>query len=102
MSFWLIRVVNRLGCESANTDNILTYKNIFVLALSKTAATGDANVADIPAAAPATRRVCRSLLVWQKNCAISKPKASPVIIMGPSAPRDIRRIGERKFTGVAF
>jgi hypothetical protein len=33
MSFLLISVVNRLGCESANVDNILTYKKIFVLAL---------------------------------------------------------------------
>ena len=32
MSLLLIRVVNRLGCESANADNILTYKKIFVLA----------------------------------------------------------------------
>src|SRR5215831_2937522 len=54
---------------------------------SKTAATGDANVADMPAAAPATSRVFRSLLVRRKNCAISEPKAPPVIIMGPSAPK---------------
>ena len=33
MSFLLISVVNRLGCESANVDNILTYKKIFVLEL---------------------------------------------------------------------
>jgi len=33
MSFLLIRRVNRLGCESANVDDILTYKKIFVLAL---------------------------------------------------------------------
>jgi hypothetical protein len=33
MSFLLISVVNRLGYESANVDNILIYKKIFVLAL---------------------------------------------------------------------
>jgi hypothetical protein len=33
MSFLLISSVNRLGCESANVDNILTYKKIFVLVL---------------------------------------------------------------------
>ena len=35
MSFLLISVVNRLGCESANVDNILTYKKIFVLELRR-------------------------------------------------------------------
>jgi len=34
MSFLLISVANRLGCKSVNVDNILTYKKIFVLALS--------------------------------------------------------------------
>ena len=33
MSFLLISVANRLGCESVNVDKILTYKKIFVLAL---------------------------------------------------------------------
>lgn len=33
MSFLLISVVHRLDWESANVDNILTYKKIFVLAL---------------------------------------------------------------------
>src|SRR5262245_60322640 len=33
MSFLLISVVNRVGCESINEDNILTYKKIFVLVL---------------------------------------------------------------------
>ena len=32
MSLLLIRVVNRLGCESAKADNSLTYKKISVLA----------------------------------------------------------------------
>lgn len=35
MPFLLISRVNRLGCESANVDDILSYKNIFVLALSR-------------------------------------------------------------------
>ena len=35
MSFLLISVANRLGCESVNVDDILTYKKIFVLALRK-------------------------------------------------------------------
>src|SRR5262249_48760219 len=34
MSFLLISVVNKVGGESVNVDNILTYKNIFVLALN--------------------------------------------------------------------
>src|SRR5262249_42684295 len=34
MSFLLISVVNKLGCESVNVDTILTHKKIFVLALS--------------------------------------------------------------------
>ena len=35
MSFWLISAANRLGCESTNVVNILTYKKIFVLALRR-------------------------------------------------------------------
>ena len=50
------------------------------------AATGVANVADIPAAAPATRRVVRSASVSLIHCAMSEPKAPPVMMMGPSAP----------------
>jgi hypothetical protein len=45
MSFLLISVVNRLGCESANVDNILTYKKIFVLAL-RTVRTSSTNPHD--------------------------------------------------------
>jgi hypothetical protein len=47
---------------------------------------GAANVADMPAHAPATSSVFRSALVKWKNCAISEPKAPPVMMMGPSAP----------------
>src|SRR6266403_216756 len=44
---------------------------------SRTAATGDAKVADIPPAAPATSRVFRSALVSLKNWASIEPKAPP-------------------------
>ncbi len=50
------------------------------------AAIGLANVADIPAAAPATSSVVRSASVSFTHCAISEPKAPPVIMIGPSAP----------------
>src|SRR5690349_14061660 len=53
---------------------------------SITAAIGDAKVADIPAAAPATSRVLRSTLVRWKNCATIDPNAPPVMMIGPSAP----------------
>lgn len=42
-------------------------------------ASGAANVADIPAEAPATSSVRRSMLVKWKNCAINDPKAPPVM-----------------------
>jgi hypothetical protein len=51
------------------------------------AATGVANVADIPAAAPATNSVVRSASVTRIHCAISDPTAPPVIMIGPSAPK---------------
>src|SRR4030095_8693613 len=35
ISFLLISMVNRLGCESAKVANTLTYKKIFVLELRK-------------------------------------------------------------------
>ena len=54
---------------------------------SSTAATGVANVADMPAAAPATSSVFRSLLVRWKCCATSDPIAPPVRMIGPSAPK---------------
>ncbi len=54
---------------------------------SRTAARGDAKVADIPPAAPATSRVFRSALVSLKNCASIEPKAPPVMMIGPSAPK---------------
>src|SRR5262249_39723631 len=53
---------------------------------SSTAATGEANVADMPPAAPATSSVFRSALVSRKSCATIEPKAPPVMMMGPSAP----------------
>ena len=53
---------------------------------SKIAATGVANVADMPAAAPATNSVVRSASVRRIHCAISDPNAPPVIMIGPSAP----------------
>ena len=53
---------------------------------SRTAASGAANVADIPAAAPATSSVFRSALLRWNNCAISDPSAPPVMMIGPSAP----------------
>ncbi len=51
-----------------------------------TEASGAAKVADMPAAAPATSNVLRSMLVKWKNCAIIDPKAPPVMMIGPSAP----------------
>src|SRR5207247_4120546 len=51
------------------------------------AATGEAKVADIPPAAPATRRVFRSVLERRKNWAAIEPKAPPVMMIGPSAPK---------------
>ena len=53
---------------------------------SSTEATGAANVADMPAAAPTTSSVFRSALVRWKNCAMSDPIAPPVMMIGPSAP----------------
>ena len=53
---------------------------------SRTDASGAANVADMPAAAPATSSVFRSALVRWKNCAMSDPIAPPVMMIGPSAP----------------
>src|SRR6201995_724435 len=50
------------------------------------AATGVANVADIPAAAPATSSVVLSASVTRIHCAISEPTAPPDMMIGPSAP----------------
>src|SRR6266436_3463125 len=55
---------------------------------SRTAATGDAKVADIPPAAPATSRVFRSALVSLKNCASIEPKAPPVMMIAAAADED--------------
>ena len=54
---------------------------------SNTEARGAANVADIPAAAPATSSVLRSALLRWNNCAIIDPNAPPVMMIGPSAPK---------------
>jgi hypothetical protein len=40
----------------------------------------------MPAAAPATSSVLRSALVRWKYCAMTEPKAPPVMMIGPSAP----------------
>jgi len=53
---------------------------------SRTEATGAANVADMPAAAPATSSVLRSTAVSRRNWATSEPTAPPVMMIGPSAP----------------
>jgi len=53
----------------------------------RTAATGDPNVADIPAAAPAARSVFRSSAVMRRSCPMSEPSAPPVAMIGPSAPK---------------
>ena len=54
---------------------------------SNTAAKGAAKVADMPAAAPATSSVVRSASVSLTHCASSDPKAPPVMMIGPSAPK---------------
>ncbi len=48
---------------------------------------GDAKMADMPAAAPATSRVLRSADDRWKSCAKSEPNAPPVMMIGPSAPK---------------
>ncbi len=52
----------------------------------RTEAIGDAKIADIPAAAPATRSVFRSADERWKSCAKREPNAPPVMMIGPSAP----------------
>ena len=47
---------------------------------------GVANVADMPAAAPATSSVVRSASERCNHCATRDPKAPPVMMIGPSAP----------------
>jgi len=54
---------------------------------NKIAARGAANVADIPAAAPATSSVVRSAALSLSHCATSDPNAPPVMMIGPSAPK---------------
>jgi hypothetical protein len=54
---------------------------------SKVAAMGEGKAADMPPAAPATSRVLRSAELRWNNCARIEPKAPPVTMMGPSAPK---------------
>ena len=49
---------------------------------SSTAATGEPNVADMPAAAPDASRIFRSSAVIFANCPTSEPSAPPVAMMG--------------------
>ena len=65
MSFLLISMVNTLGCESINVDNILIYKKIFVLALS---GASDKSVIQL-AASP--QEGC----LWRSNSEYSAPKS---------------------------
>ncbi len=67
---------------------------------SSMAATGVPNVALMPAAAPATSSVLRSAVDRWKNCANSEPKAPPVMMIGPSAPKG-RRCRSRSRTTAA-
>ena len=53
---------------------------------SRIAASGARNVADIPAAAPATSIVDRSASLILNSCDSSEPAAPPVMMIGPSAP----------------
>ena len=62
------------------------YSNSSSSTASSTADTGLPNVAAIPAAAPAARRVLRSSAVTFTNCPTIEPRAPPVAMIGPSAP----------------
>ena len=53
---------------------------------SMIAAIGVPNTVVMPAAAPATSSVLRSLSLTGSICAISEPIAPPVMMIGPSAP----------------
>ncbi len=53
---------------------------------SMMAAIGVPNTVVIPAAAPATSSVLRSLSLTGSICAINEPIAPPVMMIGPSAP----------------
>ena len=54
---------------------------------SMTAAIGVPKTAVIPATAPATNKVLRSPPVMRRYCPNSEPKAPPVMMIGPSAPK---------------
>ncbi len=53
----------------------------------RTAETGVPKMAAIPAAAPAARRVLRSMAVTLRIWPMSDPSAPPVAMIGPSAPK---------------
>ena len=53
---------------------------------SMIAAIGVPNTVVMPAAAPATSSVLRSVSLTGSSCAISEPIAPPVMMIGPSAP----------------
>src|SRR5208337_2627639 len=53
----------------------------------KTPDTGLPKVADMPAAAPAERRIFLSSSVVERNCPTKEPSAPPVTMIGPSAPK---------------
>ncbi|MDG7006822.1 MAG: hypothetical protein JRN06_01105 [Nitrososphaerota archaeon] len=53
----------------------------------RTAAMGVPKVAAIPAAAPEAKRIFLSAPVMLTACPMKEPKAPPVWIMGPSAPK---------------
>src|SRR5690242_15153595 len=54
---------------------------------SRIADTGLPKVAAIPAAAPADRRIFLSSAVVLRNWPTTEPKAPPVAMIGPSAPK---------------
>src|SRR5438046_10606194 len=54
---------------------------------SKTAATGASKMADMPAAAPATRRARRSAAERGQSGAKSEPMAPPGMMIGPAAAK---------------
>ncbi len=74
-----------LASATATTDAGL-YSNSSSSIASSTAAIGLPNVAAMPAAAPAARRVLRSSALIGSSCPTSEPRAPPVAMIGPSAP----------------
>ncbi len=79
-----------VAAEAASVTGISErgrYSNSSNSIASRTAATGLPNVAAIPAAAPAANSVFRSATVMRMNCPNTDPKAPPVAMIGPSAPK---------------